>query len=152
VALLAASSRGRYHNDLAGHSKWHMDEVFIRIRGVQHYLWPAVDQDRVVLDVLVQARRNSNATKRFFTRLLKGLQYVLPAVEHRQSRYLNNLRGSISADAMTRAANTEVQNPFKRRVSSPYMLSSTVSYTSTSACSPCLSPDPLGRVQNLAPK
>ena len=25
--------------------KWHMDEVFIRIRGVQHYLWRAVDQD-----------------------------------------------------------------------------------------------------------
>ena len=27
--------------------KWHMDEVFIRIRGVQHYLWRAVDQDGV---------------------------------------------------------------------------------------------------------
>jgi transposase len=25
--------------------KWHMDEVFIRICGVQHYLWRAVDQD-----------------------------------------------------------------------------------------------------------
>jgi hypothetical protein len=34
--------------------KWHMDEVFIRIQGVQHYLWRAVDQDGVVLD---QARR-----------------------------------------------------------------------------------------------
>jgi transposase-like protein len=31
-----------------------MDEVFIRIQGVQHYLWRAVDQDGVVLD---QARR-----------------------------------------------------------------------------------------------
>ena len=27
--------------------KWHMDEVFIRIQGVQHYLWRAVDQDDV---------------------------------------------------------------------------------------------------------
>jgi hypothetical protein len=25
--------------------KWYMDEVFIRIRGKQHYLWHAVDQD-----------------------------------------------------------------------------------------------------------
>ena len=25
-------------------NKWHMDEVFIRIRGVQQYLWRAVDQ------------------------------------------------------------------------------------------------------------
>ena len=56
--------------------KWHMDEVFIRIRGVQHYLWRAVDQDGVVLDILVQARRDANAMKRFFKQLLKGLQYV----------------------------------------------------------------------------
>jgi putative transposase len=53
-----------------------MDEVFIRIRGVQHYLWRAVDQNGVVLDILVQARRDANAAKRFFKRLLKGLQYV----------------------------------------------------------------------------
>src|SRR4051794_7303673 len=44
--------------------KWHMDEVFIRIQGV----WRAVDQNGVVLDILVQARRNANAAKRFFRR------------------------------------------------------------------------------------
>jgi hypothetical protein len=27
--------------------KWHLDEIFIRIQGVQHYLWRAVDQDGV---------------------------------------------------------------------------------------------------------
>jgi putative transposase len=89
--------------------KWHLDEVFIRIQGVQHYLWRAVDQDGVVLDILVQPRRDAKAAKRFFRRLLNGLQYVprvivtdklrsygvarrqlLPKVEHRQSRYLNN--------------------------------------------------------------
>src|SRR6201986_1937562 len=89
--------------------KWHLDEVFIRIQGAQHYLWRAVDQEGVVLDILVQERRNGKAAKRFFKRLLKGLQYVprviitdklrsygvaqrrlLPNVEHRQSRYLNN--------------------------------------------------------------
>src|SRR6516225_9859382 len=88
---------------------WHLDEVLIRIQGVQHYLWRAVDQDGIVLDILVQSRRNAAAAKRFFKRLLKGLQYVprvlitdklasygaakrelLPEVEHRQSRYLNN--------------------------------------------------------------
>jgi putative transposase len=59
--------------------------------------------------VLVQSRRNTKAAKRFFRKLLKGLCYVprvivtdklgsygaakrevLPGVEHRQSRYLNN--------------------------------------------------------------
>jgi len=33
--------------------KWHLDEVFIRIRGEVHYLWRAVDQDGVVLDILL---------------------------------------------------------------------------------------------------
>ena len=89
--------------------KWRMDEVFIRIEGVRQYLWRAVDQDGVVLDILVQRRREGKAAKRFFRRLLKGLRYVprvivtdklrscgmaqrqpLPKVEHRHSRYLNN--------------------------------------------------------------
>jgi transposase-like protein len=56
--------------------KWYLDEVFIRIQGVQHYLWRAVDQDGVVLDILVQPRRDAKAAKRFFRRLLRGLQYV----------------------------------------------------------------------------
>src|SRR5262245_56595567 len=77
--------------------------------GERHYLWRAVDQDDNVLDILVQSRRNKKAAKKFFRKLLKGCQYVprviitdqlksygaakremLPGVEHRQSRYLNN--------------------------------------------------------------
>ncbi len=75
----------------------------------RHYLWRAVDQDGSVLDILVQSRRNKQAAKKFFRKLLKGCQYVprviitdklksygaakreiLPGVEHRQHRYLNN--------------------------------------------------------------
>jgi len=89
--------------------KWHLDEVFLTINGERHYLWRAVDQDNNVLDILVQSRRNKHAAKKFFRKLLKGLTYVprviitdklkssgaakreiLPGVEHRQSRYLNN--------------------------------------------------------------
>ncbi|MCW2239474.1 IS6 family transposase [Azospirillum canadense] len=89
--------------------KWFLDEVFIRIRGKQHYLWRAIDQNGMVLDILVQSRRNTKAAKRFFRKLLKGVRYA-PRVlvtdklksyaaaktdlklggEHRQSRYLNN--------------------------------------------------------------
>jgi putative transposase len=53
-----------------------MDEVFIRIRGKQHLLWRAVDQDGVLLDTLAQCRRSATAAKRFFRKLLKGLQYA----------------------------------------------------------------------------
>ena len=56
--------------------KWHLDEVFLRIGGKQHYLWRAVDQHGIVLDILVQSRRNAKAARRFFKKLLKGLQYV----------------------------------------------------------------------------
>jgi len=88
---------------------WHLDEVFLTIQGKRHYLWRAVDQDDNVLDILVQSRRNKQAAKKFFRKLLKGLLYVprviipnklksysaakremLPGVEHRQSRSLNN--------------------------------------------------------------
>jgi putative transposase len=89
--------------------KWHLDEVFLTIQRVRHYLWRAVDPDGHVLDILVQRRRNKKAAKKFFRKLLKGLRYVprviitdklksygaakpevLPGVEHRQHRYLNN--------------------------------------------------------------
>src|ERR1700732_754873 len=69
------ADRLRRHRPRPG-DKWHLDEVFIRIQGVQQYLWRAVDQNGVVLDILVQARRAGNAAKLFFRRLLKGLQYV----------------------------------------------------------------------------
>jgi putative transposase len=44
--------------------KWHLDEVVLKIAGVQHWLWRAVDQTGIVLDVLVQRRRNKQAAKR----------------------------------------------------------------------------------------
>src|SRR4051794_5497867 len=88
--------------------KWHLDEVFVSINGVQHYLWRAVDQDGHVLDILVQSRRDKAAARKFFRRLLKDLAYVpravitdklasdgaakreiLPSVEHRQHKRLN---------------------------------------------------------------
>jgi putative transposase len=54
---------------------WHVDEVLIRIGGVLHYLWRAVDQHGVVLDILAQEKRDGAATKRFFEGLLIGLQH-----------------------------------------------------------------------------
>jgi putative transposase len=89
--------------------KWHLDEVVLTIRGKQHYLWRAVDQEGNVLDILVQRRRDKQAAKPFLRKFLKGLTYVprviiadklrsygaanretLPSVERRQHRYLNN--------------------------------------------------------------
>ncbi len=76
---------------------------------MQHYLWRAADQDGNVLDILVQRHRNTAAAKKFLRRLLNDLAYVprvvitgklasygaakrevLPSVEHRQHKRLNN--------------------------------------------------------------
>jgi len=83
--------------------------VFLTINGKLHYLWRAVDQHGNVLDILVQSRRNKQAAKKFFRKLLKGCQYVprvlitdklgsyaaakkdvLPSVAHRQHQRLTN--------------------------------------------------------------
>ncbi|RVL87552.1 IS6 family transposase [Sinorhizobium meliloti] len=88
---------------------WHLDEVVISIGGQKHWLWRAVDQDGYVLDEIVQTRRDTKAAKRLLVRLLKkqGLspkriitdklrsygaakRDVMPAVEHRSHKGLNN--------------------------------------------------------------
>ncbi len=50
---------------------FYIDEVFVKIDGTQHYLWRAVDQDGEVVEVFLPRRRDGNAAKRFFKRLLK---------------------------------------------------------------------------------
>ena len=88
---------------------FYIDEVFVRIDGLQHYLWRAVDQDGEIVDVFVQRRRDGKAAKRFFNRLLKmhrdeprkivtdklrsyGVAHreLTPDVIHDTSQYANN--------------------------------------------------------------
>jgi putative transposase len=51
---------------------FYIDEVFVKIRGLQKYLWRAVDQDGEVIDVFLQSRRDGATAKRFFKRLLRN--------------------------------------------------------------------------------
>lgn len=86
-----------------------VDEVFVKIRGKMQDLWRAVDQDGEVVDVSAQARRDSNAVKRFFRRMLKrhgeepckivtdkfrsygvARRELIPAKIHDTSQYANN--------------------------------------------------------------
>src|ERR671927_345922 len=89
--------------------KWHLDEVCLMIRGTKHWLWRAVDQDGGVLDVLVQSRQDKRGAPPPLRKLLKrqmrpprvlitdklasygaAKQELVPGVEHRQHRGLNN--------------------------------------------------------------
>ncbi|GAA3594185.1 hypothetical protein GCM10022295_89510 [Streptomyces osmaniensis] len=92
--------------------KWHLDEVFVKINGVQRYLWRAVDADGNVLDILLQNRCDKAAARRFFRRLLTAAGQVprvivtdrlksygaahraaMPSVEHRSHKGLNKKGG-----------------------------------------------------------
>jgi putative transposase len=86
-----------------------LDEVVVKIAGKKHWLWRAVDQHGLVLDILVQSRRDKGAAKRLLRKLLtkqirpprvmitdKLASYgaakgeVMPSVEHRKHKGLNN--------------------------------------------------------------
>jgi putative transposase len=88
---------------------WYLDEVVITIAGRKCWLWRAVDQDGYVLDEIVQNRRNTNSARRLLMRLLRkqgmapkrmitdklrsygaARRQVMPAVEHRSHKGLNN--------------------------------------------------------------
>ena len=98
----------RRHRRRAG-GKWHLDEVQLKIKGRKHWLWRAVDQEGLVLDILVQERRDQHAAERFLRRVLDGegqaprvvvtdklasyppaLRRVLPHTGHRRHKGLNN--------------------------------------------------------------
>lgn len=89
-------------------NKWHMDEAAITISGKKFWLWRTIDADGDVLDILVQARRNTKAAKRFFSGLvkqfgeprvvvtdklrsyIKPVQNQAPDADHRARKDLNN--------------------------------------------------------------
>ena len=97
--------------------------LVLKIAGVKHWLWRAVDQTGIVLDVLVQRRRDKRAAKRLLCKLLKkqmrsprvltdklasygaAKREVIPSIEHRQHKGLNNR----AENSPTRAANEAIQ-------------------------------------------
>ena len=49
---------------------WHLDGVFVTLRGQPYLLWRAVSQHGAELDILLQKHRDKVAAKRFFKRVL----------------------------------------------------------------------------------
>jgi len=88
---------------------WHLEEMYLRIGGRTWYLWRAVDADGMVLDIVLQARRNQEAAETLLGRLVAGqptaprvivtdklvsyipaIKRVFPQTEHRAHKGLNN--------------------------------------------------------------
>lgn len=89
--------------------RWFLDEVVVTIQGQRRYLWRAVDQDGDLIEVLVQKRKDAQAAKRLFRKILgsqrqlpieitsdklrsyaAGKRELLSSVPHCQDRYANN--------------------------------------------------------------
>jgi len=51
---------------------WHLDEMYPRIGGRTWYLWRAVDADGMLLDIVLQARRNQETAETLLGRLVEG--------------------------------------------------------------------------------
>ncbi len=51
---------------------WHLDEMFVRLRGEPYWLWRAVDEHGRELDILLQKHRDTAAAKQFFKRILRN--------------------------------------------------------------------------------
>ncbi|PLS79735.1 MAG: IS6 family transposase [Chloroflexi bacterium] len=98
----------RPHRHLVG-STWRVDETYCRLNGTWTYIYRAIDQDGQVVDAYFSQRRNARAAQTFFEQAIEvtgvtpqrvttdkakcyppALRAVLPDVEHRRSRYLNN--------------------------------------------------------------
>ncbi len=70
--MFAAEIRKRrIHPQLYSRWRWHLDEVFVRINGVTHYLWRAVDHEGEVLEVFATKRRDRRAALKFLKRSMK---------------------------------------------------------------------------------
>ncbi len=88
---------------------WRVDETYCRLNGKWTYIYRAIDQDGQVVDAYFSERRNAKAAQTFFERAINetgvrpervttdkakcyppALRAVLPGVEHRTSKYLNN--------------------------------------------------------------
>ncbi|BDP44320.1 IS6 family transposase (plasmid) [Deinococcus aetherius] len=68
------------HREPERGSRWPLDEVCVKVGGVGHGLWRAVNEHGDVLDILLQEDRDTEAAKSFFVRLLH--QYDVPEVIH----------------------------------------------------------------------
>ena len=70
--MFAAEIRRKRVNGLrASRWRWHLDEVFVRINGVQHTLWRAVDHEGEVLEAFVSKTRDRKAALTFLRKLMK---------------------------------------------------------------------------------
>ena len=100
--------------------RWHLDEVFVKINGVQHYLWRAVDHEGEVLEAFVSKTRDKAAALKFLRKLMKRHGRPEELVTDGLRSYVAALNeiGAEDKQVTGRWENNRVENshqPFRRR-------------------------------------
>ena len=57
---------------------WRLDETYIKVKGVWHYLYRAIDKSGQTLDWMLSKRRNKVVAKKFFKKILTNKHVDLP--------------------------------------------------------------------------
>jgi putative transposase len=119
--LFAAEIRKRRVGGMrASRWRWHLDEVFVKINGVQHYLWRAVDHEGEVLEAYVSKQRDKKAALKFLRKLMKRHGRAEELVTDGLKSYGAALKeiGVEDRQVTGRWANNRIENshlPFRRR-------------------------------------
>lgn len=94
---------------------WRMDETYVKVKGVEHYLYRAVDSNGDTLDFCLRKKRNHKSAMKFLTKLigqygepralvsdknpaiicavkkLRKKKKLLKKTDYRKVKYLNNI-------------------------------------------------------------
>jgi len=102
------------------HWQWHLDEVFVKINGEQHYLWRAVDHEGEVLECFVTKRRDRKAALKFLRKKMKrhGNPQIFMTDKLRSYGAAMKVIGSADKQETGRWLNNRAENshqPFRRR-------------------------------------
>ncbi|MEM8635369.1 MAG: IS6 family transposase [Pseudomonadota bacterium] len=100
--------------------QWHLDEMFVKIRGEIHYLWRAVDHEGEVLDSFVTKKRDKDAALKFLRKAMKRYGNPQVIVTDRLASYGAAMKdiGNIDRQKVGRHLNNRAENshlPFRRR-------------------------------------
>ena len=100
--------------------QWHLGEVFVKINGVQHYLWRAIDHEGEVLESYVTKSRNMAAALKFLKKAMKRYGNPQVIVTYRCPSYGAAMKkiGNIDRQEVGRHKNNRAENshlPFRRR-------------------------------------
>ena len=119
--LFAAEIRTRrVHHGSYSNWRWHLDEVFVRIKGKTHYLWRAVDHEGEVLEVFVTKRRDRKAALEFLKGTMKRYGRPASMVTDRLPSYRAAMKvlGNEGGQETGRWLNNRAEHshqPFRRR-------------------------------------